>query len=223
MGYLGPLGSTLELLGCQLGASWSYAGHLGVSWRPLGAILAPSWGVLGAFWGSMLAHVGVCWPILRYLQDLKAFSRRNVRSWGQLGVNLEDFGANLEDFGAILETMLAYVGVCVAILKHLKVNFCTTYCFYKNLQKHGVLQCFLKVGGSMLRLNSIILGLCWDILEHLGGKWGYLGHLRASWSYVGHLGGILEHLGAQKPSNMNPPPLRSGAIPSLPSPRPSPI
>ena len=101
--------------------------------------MAPSSRVLGAFWGSMLAHVGVCWPILRYLQDLKAFSRRNVRSWGQLGVNLEDFGANLEDFGAILETMLAYVGVCVAILKHLKVNSCTTCCF---LQKPSKTRCF---------------------------------------------------------------------------------
>ena len=90
-------------LGGHLGPSW---GILGSSWSFLGS----SWGVLRSSWG-MLGHLGVIlgssWGILG-------------SSWGILGLCWGILGSSWGILGAFWGSMLAYVGVCWPILRHLE-------------------------------------------------------------------------------------------------------
>ena len=67
MGFRTDLRSLRALRLQRLGASWGHLGgilgHLGASWEQLASIL-------GACEESMLAYVGVCWPILRHLEHV---------------------------------------------------------------------------------------------------------------------------------------------------------
>ena len=155
MGFRTDLRSLRSLRLQRLGASWghlgSILGHLGASWEQLASIL-------GAFEESMLAYVGVCWPILRNLEHIRAafwkililycflqcFWAPTLAKMAQVGSKLAPSWPMLGQVGDILE-------LCRPMLAHLGV------------QKHCKKQCFLKIFyfGQILR----ILGTSWTILK----------------------------------------------------------